>query len=153
MDTIRIVGIERLNDKLEQMHNIVAVKDAMNKSVLMVHGQAKELCPVDTGNLRSSIHPKVIIQGPNVIGKVYTNVNYAPYVEFGTGSVGSGTYPDPTLNLTYRSTQWTYTPDGGETFYKTKGQVAKPFMYPAIKNNKTRIKNMFKQAIQNSVRR
>lgn len=153
MAAIRILGIEHLNNRLERMHNIEAVKEAMNKSVLMVHGQAKELCPVDTGNLRSSIHPKVIIQGPNVIGKVYTNVNYAPFVEFGTGSVGSGTYPDPKVNLTYRSTPWTYTPDGGETFYRTSGQVAKPFLYPAIKSNKTRINNIFKEALKNDIRR
>ena len=48
MAAIRILGIEHLNNRLERMHNIEAVKEAMNKSVLMVHGQAKELCPVDT---------------------------------------------------------------------------------------------------------
>lgn len=153
MEAIRIVGLERLNNRLNNINNTDNIKEAMQKAVLLVHGQAKELVPVDTGTLRSSLHPKVIIQGSNIIGKVYTNVSYAPYVEFGTGSVGSGTYPKLDLNLTYRNTPWTYTPDGGETFYKTSGQVAQPYLYPAIKQNKNRINNIFKEALQNDVRR
>lgn len=47
---------------------------------LLVEGKAKELCPVDTGLLRSSISSKVV--GTDII--VGTNVPYAPHVEFGT---------------------------------------------------------------------
>jgi len=153
MATIRLQGIENLNNKLNNITAHSKVNEAMQQAVLLVHGQAKELCPVDTGNLRSSIHPKVIIQGNSITGKVYTNVNYAPYVEFGTGSVGQGTYPNPKVSLSYRDTPWIYTPDGGETFYKTSGQVAQPFLYPAITQNKTRITNMLKTALKNDVKK
>ena len=119
----------------------------MNKATLLVHGQAKALAPVDTGNLAGSIHPKVLVQGNLVIGKVYTNLSYAPFVEFGTGNKGNGTYPNKKLKLTYRSTPWVYTPDEGETFYRTEGQVAQPYMYPAIKQNEKKIKAMFKEAL------
>ena len=153
METIRIFGVEHLTDTLNRLEQVEAVKNAMQQAVLMVHGQAKELCPVDNGNLRLSLHPKVIVEGNDVIGKVYTNVNYAPYVEFGTGAIGNGTYPKKDINLTYTDKTWTYTPDGGETFYKTRGHVAQPFMYPAIKTNKPRIKRMFQDALRNDIRR
>lgn len=51
---------------------------------LGVQNRARELAPVDTGRLRSSITHK---RGKDRLGpyvKVGTNVEYAPYVEFGT---------------------------------------------------------------------
>ena len=41
---------------------------------------AKELCPVDTGNLRNSITHQQISENTEAVG---TNVKYAPYVELG----------------------------------------------------------------------
>ena len=41
---------------------------------------AKQLCPVDTGNLRNSITHQRYSDDTEVIG---TNVEYAPYVELG----------------------------------------------------------------------
>lgn len=121
----------------------------MNTAVLLVHGQAKAGAPTDKGNLKGSIHPKVMTVGKTVIGKVYTNLSYAPFVEFGTGIKGNGTYPNKDINLTYRDTPWVYTPDGGDTFYYTEGQVAQPYMYPAIKQNEKTIKKMFEKTLVN----
>lgn len=42
-------------------------------------GYAKDNCPVDTGRLRSSISNKVV----DDTAYIGTNVEYAPYVEFG----------------------------------------------------------------------
>lgn len=41
---------------------------------------AKQLCPVDTGNLRNSITHQRVNETTEAIG---TNVEYAPYVELG----------------------------------------------------------------------
>jgi len=147
-----IKGLDSLIHKLNNISQMDQVKETMNKAVLLVHGQAKALAPVDTGNLAGSIHPKVISLGKVVIGKVYTNVSYAPYVEFGTGSKGSGTYPYKDVKLTYRNSPWVYTPDGGETFYYTEGQVAQPYMYPAYKQNEKKIKSMFKGAVHTQLK-
>lgn len=152
MASITIKGIDSLVQKLNNISQTEQVKEAMNKAVLLVHGQAKALAPVNTGNLAGSIHPKVTTQGKTIIGKVYTNVSYAPFVEFGTGSKGNGTYPNKKIALAYRSTPWVYTPDGGETFYHTEGQVAQPYMYPAIKRNEKKIKAMFKEAIRTDIK-
>ena len=55
-----------------------------------VEGQAKLLCTVDTGELRKSINHKVRTKGNEVIGKVGTKIEYAHYVEFGTGEKAEG---------------------------------------------------------------
>ena len=123
----------------------------MNKATLLIHGQAKALAPVDTGNLAGSIHPKVMHVGQILQGKVYTNCSYAPYVEFGTGIKGNGTYPNKKIELSYRSTPWVYTPNDGEDFYYTEGQVAQPFMYPALKQNAKKIKSMFSVGLHNNL--
>ena len=58
------------------------VKNALIKSALLVEAQAKADCPVDTGTLRRSITHEFI--GDNTI-QVGTNLDYGPYVEYGTG--------------------------------------------------------------------
>lgn len=152
MASITIKGIDSLIHKLNNISQTKQVKETMEKATLLVHGQAKAIAPVDTGNLAGSIHPKVTTEGKTIIGKVYTNVSYAPYVEFGTGSTGKGTYPNKDITLSYRNTPWVYTPDGGDTFYRTEGQVAQPFMYPAIKRNEKKIKAMFKEALHTDLK-
>lgn len=147
-----IKGLDSLTHKLKNISQMEKVKETMNTAVLLVHGQAKALAPVQTGNLAGSIHPKVLTLDKIVIGKVYTNLSYAPYVEFGTGSKGSGTYPNKKANLTYRMSPWVYTPDGGETFFYTEGQVAQPYMYPALKQNEKKIKAMFKSAVHTQLK-
>lgn len=144
-----IKNVDRLLKRLNNIAN-TDVKDTMVKATNLVHAQAKLNAPADTGNLRGSIHQEVKVRGQEVVGRVFTNVNYASYVEFGTGSKGSGTYPYKVkgLNLSYRNTPWVYTPDGGETFYRTEGQVAQPYMYPAFKKNEKRIREMFKTEVK-----
>ena len=53
---------------------------------------AKQLCPVDTGNLRNSITHKQFDENTEVIG---TNVEYAPYVELGTRKMRARPYLRP----------------------------------------------------------
>lgn len=56
----------------------------MAKAAFVVEGEAKELCPVDTGRLRASIASRVEIEDAKIVGIIGTNVEYAPDVEFGT---------------------------------------------------------------------
>ena len=49
---------------------------------LVAEGYAKKLAPVDTGNLRNSITHTVDEEEPAAY--IGTNVEYAPYQEFGT---------------------------------------------------------------------
>ena len=57
-----------------------AIKRALEICGGKAETYAKQLCPVDTGNLRNSITHKQEGDDTELIG---TNVEYAPYVEFG----------------------------------------------------------------------
>lgn len=146
---IEIKNIERLLNRLNKVE-YMDIKPAIKDCTLLVEGQAKELC---SGELRESIHPKVEEVGELIIGTVYTQKEYAPYVEFGTGPKGSGTYPYTIKGFTleYRSTKWCYTKDDGKTFIWTRGQKAQPFMYPALKMNEKIINDKIKSAINEHI--
>lgn len=63
---------------------------AMQRATLLVTADAKRLAPVDTGRLRASITPKIeqrsLLGSNRIRGIVGSNVAYAPYMEFGTGT-------------------------------------------------------------------
>ena len=62
---------------------------------LAIEAQAKDLAPVDTGRLRDSIN--TAIGSEEVI--VGTNVEYAPYVEYGTYSTSARPFLRPAIDL------------------------------------------------------
>ena len=53
----------------------------LRKACTLVEASAKMKVPVDTGTLKRSIKTTLY----DTYGEVGTNVEYAPYVEFGTG--------------------------------------------------------------------
>ena len=111
-----------------------AIKKALEQSCLIVEGDAKTKCPVDSGQLRQSINHKV----EDNAGWVSTNVEYAPYVEIGTGiysSEGGG-----------RQTPWVYQDASGE-WHRTSGSKPQPFMKPALEQNTSKIIDQFKGLI------
>ena len=71
-----------------------ANKQIINKACLMVERDAKKLCPVDTGRLRSSITHE--IQGTT--GRVGSNVEYSRAVELGTEKQSPQPYLRPALH-------------------------------------------------------
>ena len=71
-----------------------ANKQIINKACLMVERDAKKLCPVDTGRLRSSITHEI----KGLTGKVGTNVEYARAVELGTEKQSPQPYLRPALH-------------------------------------------------------
>lgn len=63
-----------------------------------VDRRAKELCPVDTGRLRSSITNRVVRDSQGIAGIVGTNVSYALFVEFGTRYMAAQPFLRPALD-------------------------------------------------------
>lgn len=59
-----------------------AIGVALEKIGLLAENYAAKKCPVDTGNLRSSITHEIDTSDNAVY--IGTNVEYAPYVELGT---------------------------------------------------------------------
>lgn len=156
-----IQGLDKLMKKYGKLGSQVAA-DVMEKAVgascQMVQKEARQLCPVDMGELRQSIRTLVEVSEEKVMGSVFTNKSYAPYVEFGTGPEGekSHTGISPAVTPAYAQSPWWIhesqvdvavaeryhwfyldTPDG--RFYRCSGQAAQPFMYPALKDNEERV--------------
>ena len=71
-------------------------KDLLRRT-LKVETQAKRLCPVDTGRLRSSITHDVERDSRGLVGFVGSNVEYAPHVELGTRRQRPQPYLRPAL--------------------------------------------------------
>lgn len=106
-----------------------AAEKALVKGGLLVERDAKILCPVDTGRLRASITHRLEGAGTNEPAvEVGTNVEYAPFVEFGHAGREAGKT---------RS---------GATVY-TGGARAKPFLFPAFNANKDKVKQLVADAI------
>lgn len=108
------------------------LRPAMEKACVIVRNDAVQNAPSDTGELRRSIDFQVADDGAE--GVIYSNVEYAPYVEFGTGiyaSRGGG-----------RQTPWTYRAKDGN-FYTTSGMAAQPFLEPALEQNTSAIAGCF----------
>lgn len=57
-------------------------------------GYAKQLCPVDTGNLRNSIAHEMRSENTVAVG---SNVHYAPFVELGTRKMRAQPYLRPAV--------------------------------------------------------
>ena len=89
--------LRKLNSISSKAVGVKIIKNAVAKGCHTVQGAAKLLCPVDTGELRNSIVTKVEEKSDRVIGKVYTNKEYAPYVELGTTSQSAQPYMYPAL--------------------------------------------------------
>jgi len=70
-------AISRVSDAMR--HGVV---DAVSQTATDVEQMTKEGCPVDTGRLRSSYRATYYKGG--MAAEVGTDVQYAPFVEFGT---------------------------------------------------------------------
>lgn len=135
MAQITIKGTKELQNLLKNI-GTAPLERTIKKVTVEVQGQAKALAPADTGTLRNSI--KMNYDSNKKEGRVYTNNDYATYVEFGTGVRGNGTYPDGEKKLTYNQ-NW-------------KGQVAQPYMYPALQFGKSKAQEILKQEIENEIK-
>ena len=115
------------------------INAALNRALERIGAEAESiaagLCPVDTGNLRGSITHKV--KKGEKAAYIGTNVEYAPYVELGTG-----------VHYAHggRDTAWTYMDDKGK-MHGTKGHIAQPFLRPAAANHKGTYRNIVKDEL------
>ena len=65
------------------------------KATLDTQAQARELAPVDTGYLRSSLAVETGASGTSVYGQVTAGANYATYVENGTSRMAPQPFMGP----------------------------------------------------------
>jgi HK97 gp10 family phage protein len=136
-------GLAILMRKLDKLggNSQEVLKTGILQAAKKVQGDAKDLAPVDTGQLRNSIQASVKEKGGKVVGKVSTNVEYAAYVEFGTGQRGEDSPSPPKYDgqLNYRQ-DWT-------------GMPAQPFLYPAAKQNEEIVPGIVADHLRKEIRK
>lgn len=134
--SITLEGLDEVLEALEKVGNAEKLEQNLGKACALVEGAAKDKAPVDNGDLRCSIVSKV----ENLEGIIYTPLEYAPYVEYGTGlfAEGGGRTDVP----------WNYKDDKGN-WHTTSGQNPQPFMRPALNENREKIIEILKEGLLN----
>lgn len=136
--SIHVEGLESVLETLIELGDPKALEPAMKKACMLVERAAKQKVPKGNGELGRSITSKVEVEGNNIAGIVYTPLEYAPYVEFGTGlfaEAGDGRKDVP----------WHYQDDEGE-WHSTSGMKPQPYLRPALNENREQIKRILGEA-------
>ena len=120
----------------------VGVERALNAVGEFIQGEAQDRVPIDTGALQTSLDYGVNMERQDV--RIGTNIEYGPYVEFGTGKYAK--------NGKGRKTPWFFEDESGD-WHKTVGQKPQPYLRPAFDDNKDRVKLLFKQQIADELKK
>ena len=167
MAEVEFKGLDKIIAKLDKMQDTSTIVSAMQDACDLVEGAAKYKAPKDTGALKRSITNRIEVIGNEVDGIVFTPLEYAPYIEYGTGLYaenGNGTsgywvyVGDKDYDPNRKKSGKRYTlqeakqivaimrSKGLEAYY-TNGMHPQPFMRPALKENEQNIKKKLKEGI------
>lgn len=163
--SVEINGLEVVLGLLSKYADTNQVEKAINKATLHLEREVAKLAPKGrTGELQGSIKSRV----DGLTGEVYTPLEYAPYVEYGTGLFATGKEGGR------KEVPWVYVEGQGSSgraktihteqsadeavawlrskgleAYKTRGEKPQPFMRPALDNNKETILHILGEALLN----
>lgn len=122
---------QEITNKIE-----MATLSGLEAAAITVEADASLLCPVDDGRLRASINHRTRKKPDgNFEALVGTNVDYAIWVEYGTGiyaESGNG-----------RKTPWVYYNEKLKSFIRTRGNAPQPFLRKAADKNRATLSNVF----------
>ena len=133
---VEFEGAEKLMARLDKMTDEAALRKSLETAALLVERSAKQKAPKDTGALRRSITSKV----EGLEGIIYTPLEYAPYIEYGTGLFAEGNGR--------KDVPWNYQDDKGN-WHSTSGLKPHPFMRPSLDENRQKILNILKEGVVN----
>lgn len=134
MNAIKFEGLNEVLNTIEKIDDVQKLERALGRACALVERSAKQKAPKGIGELARSITSKV----ENGEGIIFTPLEYAPYVEYGTGLFAEegGRQDVP----------WCYQDDEGE-WHTTSGQHPQPFMRPALNENRAEILRILKEAL------
>lgn len=128
------VVVRNIADKVSEEN----AEQALMKACALLEREAKIKAPKDTGALRNSITSRIVHDGSELAGEVYTPLEYAPYIEYGTGLFAeSGGRTD---------VPWVYQDDKGD-WHSTSGQKPQPFMRTAFDENREEIVRILSEGL------
>ena len=134
MSDIIFDGLDEIINRLDTVASTENVQSALGRACALVERSAKQKAPKGNGELRRSITSKV----EDLKGVVYTPLEYAPYVEYGTGlfAEDGGRTDVP----------WNYKDDKGN-WHSTSGMKPQPYLRPALDENRAEILRILKEGI------
>ena len=142
--TLSHSSISQAKSELSKYKNKLDVKTRLIVEALLDYGrryaqeQLEQLGAVYTQNLLSSIDTELI----GNVGFIFTEEEYAKYVEYGTGVVGrNNKHPQPPADWIYDVNEhgyegWWYYNEADGKMHWTQGMVHRPFMYNTAKELK-----------------
>lgn len=135
---VKFHGLDGIVDAMDTMLAKIESTEAVGQACALVEAAAKKNAPKDNGALRRSITSEVRKEGGDIVGVVYTPLEYAPYVEYGTGlfAEGGGRTDVP----------WRYKDDKGD-WHTTSGQKPQPFLRPALDDNREQITRLLREGL------
>lgn len=137
--SVSIEGIEKVIEKLEDFEDVAKLKSAVGQAASIVAESAIKKAPKDSGALRRSIQTKVEASAGELRGIVYSNLEYAPFREYGTGLFAEkGGRSD---------VPWKYRDSKGK-WHTTSGMHPHPYMRPALDENREEIKRKLREGIK-----
>jgi len=165
-----MTSLGRLEKQLDALERI-ELRECVSEGISSIQSVAKYNVAVGDGELRESIFTRVEAKSDVIIGTCYTNKEYAPYVEFGAGPKGQADHEgiSPEVNPVYTQEPWWIhesqidvatakrynffyidTPQG--RFYRSEGQAAQPFMYPALADNTDEVTRIIAKTTKKQIR-
>lgn len=130
------IDANSLLKRIDEMGSETNISAAIGKACALVEGEAKKKAPKDTGALRRSISSTV----KGTEGIVFTPLEYAPYVEYGTGLFAE--------KGGRKDVPWYYKDEEGK-WHRSSGQHPHPYMRPALNENREEILRLIKEGIIN----
>ena len=168
--SINVDGLDGLIARLDGLIDDNQTAKAMQKACLIVERAAKTNAKKGTtGDLRNSIKSKIETENGDITGIVYTPLEYAPYVEYGTGRFaenggGNGGWwvyvSDKSSKGGKKKPAKRYTEEKAKQIvaimrsknieaFCTEGREPKPFMRPALNDNREKILQILKEGVKN----
>jgi len=160
-----IEGLENLMAKLRRLGGSVdaAMNKGLGRGAQKIKRDAKKNCPYDTARLKNSIectnqkfhsfsyadnkkneYTGSVSGGGFKCWVVGTNVEYAMFVEFGTGQLGAPGVPHTMQPWTWR--------DADGNYHTTYGAPPRPYLYPALLSNREYVFKMCQSELRKAIR-
>ncbi|MCD1023468.1 HK97 gp10 family phage protein [Enterococcus sp. SMC-9] len=171
---VEIKGMDSLRRKLKATPKILedAMWDATFEITELIK-QATELriassVKYSSGELLGSFKNEVVINAQGkIVGRIWSDKEQAMYREFGTGPVGQASQKDLPEGITpvYSTSAWFIPVDEveidleaiygipritiqGKGFFLTRGQPARPALYPSLKEIVEQAPDIYKEHVQ-----
>lgn len=134
---IVLEGLDEVFDTLDSIANPTGIEEALETACMLVEREARINAPKETGELRRSITSKV----EGFTGTVFSPLEYAPYVEYGTGLFSQ----HPAGGR--KDVPWLYRDERTGEYFYTSGQHPQPYMMPALNDNREEIIRIIREGI------